>query len=219
MNLRQFLPPVLFVGATVALVLLAWPGERLDPLVEVTEGPRPPVSADDHTRPLVLRGMMDRFPGSGNVVRRARNELAERHREAVADWRAGKLSLREVESVEQLLWVARYRVGEIPAQELHTRLAELFEREARRLELLAERGMAGPHDVQLAHLYVARERHLAGLPSVDPKGRDYAALRKSYLAEFKRRTTLLLEQGLGSKEQNDLEWEALQKDFPEPSAP
>ena len=76
--------------------------------------------------------------------------------------------------------------------------------------------MAGPHDVQLARLYVARERNLAGLPNKDPKGPDYPAVRASYLAEFKRRTALLLENGLGSKEQYDLEWEALEKDFPEP---
>lgn len=218
MNLRQFLPPVLFVGAIVALVLLAWPGERLEPLVEVTKGPRPPVSADGRTRPLVLRGLLDRLPGHGNALRRARNELAERHREAVVAWKAGKLALREVEDLEQLLWVARFRTGEVPEQEMHARLAELFARETRRLELLAERGMAGPQDVDLARLYTARERHLAGLPLEDAQGRDYPAMREAYLTEYKRRTALLLENGLGSKEYYDLEWEALQKDFPEPDA-
>ncbi len=216
MNVRQFLPAVLFVAAIVALVLLAWVGERPVPLVDVLDGPRPPVSADARTRPIVLRGLMGQFNSTGNELRRERNELAERHRQAVAAWKAGKESLREVENLEQLLWVARFKVGEIKAQELHERLAELFGREARRLELLAEVGMAGPNDVRLARLYTARERSLAGLPSEDPQGRDYETLRSAYLADFKRRSELLLENGLGTREQFDLDWKALQEDFPAP---
>ena len=44
-------------------------------------------------------------------------------------------------------------------------------------------------------------------------------MRARYLAEWKRRHDLLLESGIGSREQVDLEWDALQKDFPEPEAP
>ncbi|MDJ0523064.1 MAG: hypothetical protein QNJ90_13425 [Planctomycetota bacterium] len=216
MNLRQLAPAVLFVVAVVALVWLAWPGQKPIPLVEVLDGPRPPVSADGRTRPLVLRGLTELFPGGGNVLRRERNELAERHRKAVASWRAGKLSLREVEGLEQMLWVARHKVGELPEQEMHARLAELFGREARRLEILAEKGMAGEHDLALARLYTARERHLAGMQIEDAKGRDYATMREQFLTGTERRNRLLLESGMGSKEHMELEWEALQKDFPEP---
>jgi hypothetical protein len=186
------------------------------PLVEVVPGPRPPIQADPRTRPIALRGLLKRFHAKGNVLREERNLFAERHKEAVAAWRAGTMSLREVENLEQLLWVARFRVGEIDAQALHTHLAELFDREAQRLALLAGQGMAGEDDVRLARLFTARERHAAGLPIGDPEGRDYATLRASYLADWKSRNEALLENGFGTREQFDMEWHSLHEDFPEP---
>jgi hypothetical protein len=215
-NVRPFLPAVLFAAAIAGLAWLAWPGERLVPLVEVVPGPRPPVQGDPRTRPIALRGLLERFHTKGNALREERNEIAERHKAAVAAWRAGTMALRDVENLEQLLWVARFKVGEIDAKELHTRLAELFDREAQRLALLADQGMAGEDDVRLARLFTARERRLAGLPIDDPQGRDYAALRAGYLADFKRRSELLLESGFGTREQFELEWASLQRDFPEP---
>ncbi len=214
-NVRQFLPPVLFVGGIVALVALGWRGEPTVDLVDFTEGPRTPVTADPTTRPIVLRGLMARLNFTGNALRKERNEIATRHAEAVELWRAGKLPLRSVEGLEQLLWVARFKVGEVSAETMHAELAVLFGREVRRLELLAAMNLAGTDDLELARLYTARERTLAGLKVEDADGRDYAALRKHYLDEFRRRNELLMERGIGSREHMELEWSALQEDFPE----
>lgn len=214
MNVRAFLPAVLFLGATVGLVYFGWIHEREVPLIDVVEGPRPPVVADATTRPIVLRGLEERFRTQGNALREERNAIAREHAEAVEDWRQGRRPLREVENLEQLLWVARKAVGEIDARTMHANLAELFAREAQRRELLQADGMASEDDVLRAWLYVARERVRAGQPEPDAQGRDYAAQRTAYLDGWRRRNELLLESGIGTREYLEIEWKALQEDFP-----
>jgi hypothetical protein len=209
----RILPALLLVAATGGLVWLAASGGPEVPLVPVAPGPRPPVVGDARTAPQVLAGVMDQVPERGAALRRRRNALALAHREAVAEWRAGRLPLRRVEELEELLWVARWKVGEVDAHALHRHLAELFEREHRRLKLLAARGLAGQDQVERAALYVARERHRAGLP---PRGKDYETLRRAYLDAFRQRHETLVDAGLGYRQQLRLDMEELTHEFPAP---
>ncbi len=211
--LRRFLPAVLLLGGAALLAWYLWGTTRPIPLVPLVEGPRPPVHADPTTRPIVLRGLADRFLASGNALRRERNDIARRHGAAVAAWRAGSMPLREVEKLEQLLWVARFKNSEISAREMHAQLATLFAREVKRQALLASKGLAGQEDLALARLYAARERHLA---QASPADDGYEALRERTLAAYERRHRLLVETGLEKREVLDLDLEALRRDFPRP---
>jgi hypothetical protein len=211
---RQFLLAILLSGASFTVLWLLLGAERQVPLVAVEEGPRVPVAPDPQTTALVLTGLTDRIKGDGNELRKLRNDLAKRHKEAVELWRAGQLPLRQVERLEQVLWVARQRVGEITETEMHARLAELFERERQRLAILYERGIVGPLSLQLATLYVAREQHLAGLPVKDPMGRDYDTMRREYLEGVRVRHQLHISGGLGHHEQMKLDLLKLAEEFP-----
>jgi len=215
--LRRLLPSVLLLGAAAFAAWMFWGTERPIALIPVTIGPRPPVHADPATRPIGLRGLADRFRATGNALRRERNDVAQRHAAAVAAWRAGEMPLREVENLEQLLWVARYKTGEISAREMHTQLATLFGREAQRQARLAEKGLAGEEDATLARLYAARERHLARTPAAEDDDR-YETLRQKTLDDFERRHRTLVDSGMEKREGMELEWQALKKDFPPPAA-
>ena len=214
---RQILASLLFLAVSVTIAWLVVTSEHRVPLIPVEEGPRPPVAADPRTTAQVLAGVGEALPYQGNDLRKRRNGLAQEHRAALEAWRLGRTSLREVESLEQSLWVARAQVGEVDAQELHLRLAELFERERQRLVQLQEQGLAGEDQLHRAALYVARERHLAGLPVEDAAGRDYETLRRDYLASFRARHETLVEAGLGHREQLHLDLQQLERDFPPPA--
>jgi len=211
---RQFLLGLILSGASFALLWLLLGTEREVPLVAVEEGPRVPVSGDSQTKPLLLIGLADRIQGEGNELRKLRNDLARRHKDAIRLWRAGQLPLRHVERLEQVLWIARHRVGEIEAVEMHRHLAELFERERVRLTILDKSGLAGPDQLERAALYVARERYHAGLPINDSLGRDYETMRREYL-EGKRHThETLIDDRLGHREQMKLDMLRLAEEFP-----
>jgi hypothetical protein len=207
------------VLGTAALLWVLLAGEREVRLVPVAPAPRPPVRADPGTQPLVLSGYLDPSRLAGNALRRRRNELAEAHREALAAWEAGRRPLREAEGLEMLLWAARRQVGEIDERAFHAELAVLFERELERLERLYEEKLAGEDQVARARLYVARERHRAGLPIDDPRGRTYEEMRSAYLAETKARQERLIELGLGYREQFLVDYAQLEREFapPEPA--
>ncbi|MDA1194674.1 MAG: hypothetical protein O2894_05775 [Planctomycetota bacterium] len=188
--------------------------ERLVPLSEVEEGPRVPVAPDARTTPQILTGLSGHVKGAGNDLRTRRNELAARHKREVAEWRAGRRTLREVEATEQLLWIARCRVGEITEHEMHLRLAELFGREHERLVILHAQGLAGVDQVDRAALYVAREQHLAGQVVKDAMGRDYDGMRRAYLDQFRRTHEALIDAGLSHREQLKVDLDQLAADFP-----
>jgi len=218
-TLKYVLAAALSIAGIAGVLYLTLGGERLVPLSELADTPRPPVTADKQTTAQLLSGLHDPFPPTGkdnlvNAKRRARNALAERHGEAVALWRAGRLSIREVESIEQMLWVARAHTGEVAAAEMHEQLALLFEREQERVEILAERGFAGSDHVQRARLYVARELFLAGKAAVDPRAAAYPEMRVKYLAGRRRRYDSLVETGLAKRQHLDLEYEDLERNFP-----
>ena len=224
MTLKYVLAAALSIAGIAGVLYLTLGGERLVPLSILADTPRPPVTADKQTKAQLLSGLHDPFPPTGknnlvNAKRRARNELAERHAEAVALWRAGRLSIREVESIEEMLWVARVHTGEVAAAEMHEQLALLFEREQERVEILAERGFAGGDHVQRVRLYVARELFLAGKAAVDPRAAAYPEMRVKYLADVKRRYDTLVGAGLAKRQHLDLEYEELERNFPPPEPP
>ncbi|MDF1700904.1 MAG: hypothetical protein P1V36_07070 [Planctomycetota bacterium] len=214
MNLRQILLALLLTGASFAVLWLVMGSERTVPLIEIEETPRVAVAPADDSKSLVLTGLAGRVQGSGNDLRKARNELARKHRHGISQWKAGRLTLREVERIEQLLWVARFKVGEIDEPTLHRQLAELFSREHRRLQILQDRGLAGPDEVERAALYVAREQHLAGERVTDAQGRTYEQMRRAYLERMHTHYTALIEGGLGHREQMKLDLLQLAEEFP-----
>ena len=214
MKAGQTFLAMLLTAATFGALALVLSREGQVPLVPVAEGPRPPIAPDARTKPMVLSGLYDRVAGKGNELRRLRNDLAREHREAIQAWRAGEGTLREVERLEQLLWVARHRVGEIDERTMHARLAELFARERDRLVQLFERGMAGQDQVARANLYVARERHLAGEVVRDDDGRDYETMRREYLQDRHDQYKTLIEAGLGHPENMRVDLLKLAEEFP-----
>mgnify|MGYP001822089000 CR=1 FL=1 len=214
MNARQILTALLLTGVSYGVFSLRLTTERDVRLIDVEESPRAPVDPDARTKPLVLTGIADRVQGEGNELRKLRNDLARRHSQAIVDWRAGRETLREVERLEQMLWVARHKVGEIDEATMHAHLAELFGREHERLEILYERGLASRAQVERAAMYVARERFLAGEDVRDAKGRDYETMRREYLERVHEYNTALIENGLGHREQLELDLLKLSEDFP-----
>ena len=226
-NPRHLLLAALSVIGIATLAYVMFGESPLVPLVPLEEGPRPPVAANDETKHQLfcgLRGLKEAERAAGaditiakkttNARRHERNELAVKHREAIVLWRAGGISLREVESIEQELWVAREHIGEITAKQMHAKLAELFGRETKRLAILHENGHAGRDQLERARLYEAREQHLAGLPLNDPKDSTYEQRRREYLVSVKRRHELLIEAGLGPKEYLGNLYADLKREFP-----
>ena len=194
---------------------------RLVPLRPLETPPRPPVVADRSSPAQLLMGLHDPFPESGvedlvNAKRKARNDLAERHAAAVAAWKKGKTSLRTVESIEEMLVVARARTGEITPREMHEQLAFLFEREVERLEKLMKTGHAGAGELARARLYLARELYMAGRADTDPRAAAYPEARARYLADLKGEFDALVESNLAKRAYVDLEYSDLLEDFPEP---
>ena len=214
MNARQILLALLITGASFSVLYLTLNREGEVPLIEVAESPRVPVDPDPATKALVLAGLNERVQAKGNELRKFRNELARQHAEAIELWREGQVSLREVERIEQLLWVARQRVGEIDKKTLHTHLAELFSREYDRLQILYERGLAGLDQLAKARLYVMREQFHAGQDPRDPDGRDYETVRREYLERVHERNATLVEAGLSYREHKKLELLKLAEEFP-----
>lgn len=214
MNGKQILLALLLTGASFATIYVLLDAEGEVRLIEVEESPRLPVEADASTKKLVLAGLGDKLPASGNELRKARNDLARRHREAIEAWRRGKVPLREVERIEQMLWVARHKTGEIDEPTLHRKLAELFGREHERLQILYERGLASRKQLDIAALYVARERYLAGEDVRDEQGRDYETMRREFLEALHVKNTALIDSGLGHREQLELELINLSEEFP-----
>ena len=214
MNARQILLALLLTGASFGVIYLALNTERSVPLIPVEESPRAPVDPDPATKALVLAGLAERIEGEGNELRKFRNALAREHADAIAQWKAGRVPLREVERLEQLLWVARHRIGEIDDVTLHRNLADLFARERDRLVILFERGLAGRDQLQRANLYVMRERFLAGEDPRDAKGRDYETVRREYLESVHERHTTLIDAGLGHRESMRLDLMKLAEEFP-----
>jgi hypothetical protein len=213
-NRKQFLLAALVAACSGLGLYLFLTAEHDVPLVPVEDAPRAPVSPRGDSPHLTLSGLGQPPDLAGNELRRHRNRLAEEHRARLAAWRDGRATSREVEAVEMELWVARAAVGEISQKEMHAQLAALFERERERLVLLQAKSLAGPDEVARARLYVARERHRAGLPIEDPEGRDYETMRRAYLESVKKRHTSLIEQGAGNREHLAQEYEGLVDEFP-----
>lgn len=206
---KPFLAAAALVGGLVAIFYLAFAQERVVPLQPLAEAPRPPVRADPTSTHTTLSGRRPVERDRSNAARRARNALARRHAEALDAWRAGTLPLRAAEAVEMDLHVARHRIGEISDRELHTLLATLYAREVERLEALHAAGGAGKPHLEKARLYLARERHLAGVADT-----DYEARRMKLLADTKARFERLAHLKRGSREHYDLEYETLEMEFP-----
>lgn len=214
MNRKQFLLAALVAAGSAVVIYLLLSAEHLVPLVQVEEGPRPPVRPRGDAPHLTLSGLGQPPEFEGNDLRRHRNRLAEQHRALLAQWRAGRAHLNAVEAVEMELWVARAAVGEVEDAVMHAKLAELFARELERLTKLHANMLAGADQVARAALYVARERHRAGLPQEDPEGRDYETERVAYLAAVKERHERLVDQGVGNREDLKQEYEMLEEEFP-----
>ncbi len=214
MNARQILLALLLTGCSLAAIMYVLGREGSVPLIEVETGPRVPVVADSQTDAIVQSGLAERITAEGNAMRKMRNDIARQYRDALAAWRDGRMPLRDVEGIEQMLWVARYRTGEIEKQEMHAALAELFTREHKRVKALHERGAAGDTDLAVAAMFVARERFHAGLPIEDPMGRDYETLRREFLEGFRKTNERLIEMGIGHREALQIEFERLARDFP-----
>jgi hypothetical protein len=211
---KPFLAGLLVALGLAAAVYLLFGLERTVQLIPWEEPPRPPVLADPSTTPITLEGLMDPRPQHGNALRRKRNELVREHAAALAEYMAGRRPLREVEAIEIDLHVVRFQVGEIDATEMHRRLAVLFDRERQRIESLHAVGAAGPDQVARARLYVARERHGAGLPVEGPHGEGYEALRRAYIESVRKRHETLVDVGLGHREDLALDLERLEDEFP-----
>ena len=120
------------------------------------------------------------------------------------------MSLREVESIEQMLWVARMHTGEVTKQEMHENLARLFERELKRVEALAQRGFAGRDAVERTRMYLARELYLAGRAATDPRAAAYPEARIAYLESVKRLHETRVRTGIGHREHLAMEYERLE---------
>jgi 3-deoxy-D-arabino-heptulosonate 7-phosphate (DAHP) synthase class II len=208
--MRKHVLAALASAAVMAVVLWLAFAERPVPLVPWTAPEYPPVKADPETRPLTLSGLFDARPESGNGLRRLHNDLAKAHDEVLVAYEGGRASQREVEALALDVLVVRWRLGLIEEGEMHRRMAELFDRERRRLESLHASGLAGPDQVERARLYVARERHAAGLPVEG----GYEAMRQAYLAAVRRRGESLHEIGLANRETLRLEYQTLEREFP-----
>jgi hypothetical protein len=212
------------VSATALLLFLLFGQKPLEPLVELAVPPRPPAVADKQTQHQLLSGLLDPFPSQGvedvvNAKRRARNALAERHALALEKWKQGRLALRDVEAIEEMLIVARERTGELSPREMHEALALLFEREVQRMEGLHESGHAGDQDLARARLYLGRELFLAGQAAIDPRAAAYPADREAFLAATRRKHDTLVESALAKRSYLQLEYEDLLADFPPPPEP
>lgn len=214
MNARQILLALLLTGVSFAVIYVLMQQEGTVRLVEVTPGPRTPVDPPSDEHPLGFAGIDAQIKGEGNELRKLRNELARKHAEAVERWKQGAISLREVERLEQQLWVARHRVGEIDDVTLHKNLAELFGRERDRLAILHERGLAGIDSLQRAELYVMRERFLAGEDPRDKAGRDYETVRRAYLERRHEQSVTLVQGGMYTREQMKVDLLELAAEFP-----
>ena len=224
MSPKYILLALVSVVATAGLLYLLFGHTPLVPLQPIEPAPRPPVVADSASKPQLLMGLHDPFRTEGiedlvNAKRRARNDLAERHAAALAEWKKGERPLREVEAIEEMLVVAMERTGEIDMQTVHERLAELFEREVKRLEMLRKTGHAGESQLQRARLYLARELYLAGQAATDPRAAGYPEARIAYLEQFRKEQDTLVESGLAKRGYADLEYQDLLDDFPEPPVP
>ena len=214
MNGRQILLALLLTGVSFGAIYLVMAREGTVRLVDVSDGPRVPVDPDADEVAIGFAGLSDQVQGTGNELRRTRNELAERHTRAIELWRAGRVPLREVERLEQLLWVARHKVGEIDDVTLHRKLAELFQRERDRLRILYERGLAGIDSLERADLYVMRERFLAGEDPRDGEGRDYETVRRAYLERRHEQQASLVQGRMVTREQMKVELLELAAEFP-----
>ena len=82
MTLKYVLAAALSIAGIAGVLYLTLGGERLVPLSDLADTPRPPVTANKQTTAQLLSGLHDPFPPTGkddlvNAKRRARNALAE----------------------------------------------------------------------------------------------------------------------------------------------
>ncbi len=206
---KPYLAAAALIAGVFAIFYLAFSAERVVPLVPLTDPPRPPVKADPKSTHTTLSGRRPTGIDKSNESREARNALVKAHQEALAAWRAGTRTLREVESIEMDLLLARHRIREIDDAALHSALVTLYTRELERLTALHAKGLASQDHIELARLYLARERHLAGAE----EGQNYEVLRTKFLADTKARHERLIKLRVGKREHLAVEYDALVEEF------
>ena len=188
------------------------PPPHADPAVlePLAKTPRPPVASEP--RQAVLKGRPSPRRAGADASREAlvaeRNELARAHRDLVARYEAGSVALRDVERAELLLLDARRRIGEIDDAMWHRERTVLFEREAERMGLVVDAGMAPAIEGERARLALERERSLGGAAS------DYPARREAFLRALAERNANRLAAGLVTDREVREEREALEAEFP-----
>jgi hypothetical protein len=172
--------------------------------------PRPPVASEP--RQAVLRRRPSPRPAAAGATREAlvteRNELARAHRDLVAGFEAGLVGLRDVERAELLLLDARRRIDEIDDATWHRERAVVLAREAERIALSVDAGMAPPIEGEVARLALERERALGGASS------DYPAKREAFFRALAERNAGRMAMGLVAERDVREEREAWEAEFP-----
>jgi hypothetical protein len=190
------------------------PDEALEPLAE---SPRPPVTATPPEPKLAAAPP----PTPTAVAKKAarveraalveeRNARAREHRESIARYEAGVVSITDVEQAEARLLDARHRLGELDGPAWHRARAVLAEREAERAKLRFEAGVTPAGDEERARLALELERLLAGDPNT------YDVSRQRFLESTKARNTALSEAGFAAPKTLEEEFARLAEQFPDP---
>ena len=147
------------------------------------------------------------------VQLKQRNDLAREHRDTIALYAEGRVSMQDVEAVELKLLDARYRLGEMDAPTWHRARGVLRARDVERTNLAVDAGMVPASDLALAKLALEREKFLAGDEN------EYASERAAVLAGLKIHQAALVEAGRLSEEAAHDELERIEATFPAATAP
>jgi len=221
-NFRAFLPVLValaFVGLGVYLYSRS-DFDRAEPTPEILEPlatpPRPPVLVEPARQVVrVQQGATQEVASLAPrpIQVKERNDLAREHRDLIAMYAEGRVSMQDVEAVELKLLDARHRLGEMDSPTWHRARAVLRARDVERTNLAVDAGMVPAGDLAVARLALELEKFLAGDEN------EYAADRAAVLAGLKLRQAALIEAGRLSEEAAQEELKHAEVTFPSVASP